>query len=102
MAGIADDDELARCKRALGETLVRAHLDGLACPDPGRRLKAACGLGTLGPAAGTAVAALEVALGDDDGRVRRAASAALGRIRPPGGNRRWPAPVGAVVTRNSF
>lgn len=101
MAGMGDEDELARCKRALAEALVRAHLDGLASPDPGRRLKAACGLGTLGPAAGAAVAALEVALGDD-GRVRRAASAALGRIRPSGGNRRWLAPVGSVVIRNSF
>ena len=85
MAGTGDDDELARCKRALGETLLRAHLCGLVSPDPGRRRKAAGGLGALGPAvASAAAAALERALDDDDGRVRQAAAAALARIRPAG------------------
>ncbi|MEO2090309.1 MAG: hypothetical protein ABGY75_12530, partial [Gemmataceae bacterium] len=96
MAGTGDDDELARCKRALADALVRAHLDGLTSLDPGRRLKAACGLGTLGPAAGASVAALEFALADDDGKVRRAAAVALGRIRPPGESDPGPAPNGWV------
>lgn len=67
MAGKGDDEELDQGKRALTETLVRAHAKGLAHPAPGRRLKAARGLGVLGPAAGAAVAALEAALGTRTG-----------------------------------
>lgn len=102
VAGIADDDELARSKRALADALVRAHLNGLGSTDPGRRRKAACGLGELGPAAGAAVAALEAAAGDGCEKVRRAAAAALRAIRLPDEYRPGPYDRRAVAARNSF
>ncbi len=80
----ADDDELARCKRALAETLVRAHLDGLGSPQPDRRAKAAGRLGVWGRGDVRAVTALESALADDNGRVRKAARAALRAVRSDG------------------
>ncbi len=80
MAVGTDDDELARCKRALADAVLRAHLDGLGSRDPGRRAKAAGRLATWGRGDGRAVTALESALADDDGNVRRAARAALREV----------------------
>jgi HEAT repeat protein len=102
MMGKRDEEELDRGKRALTETLVRAHVSGLVHPAPGRRLKAARSLGILGPAAGAAVAALEAALRDEDGRVRRAAFAALREIRPQDASQPRLAPAAAPGIRNSF
>jgi hypothetical protein len=102
MMGKRDEEELDRGKRALTETLVRAHMSGLVNPAPGRRLKAARGLGILGPAAGAAVAALEAALRDEDGRVRRAAAAALRAICPRDAGQPQLGHAAASGIRNSF
>lgn len=82
MAGIADDDELARSKRALIDAMLRTHLNGLSNPDPGRRAKAAGRLGVWGRGDERVASALESALADEDGKVRRAALAALREVRP--------------------
>jgi HEAT repeat protein len=102
MMGRGDEEELDRGKRTLTEALVRAHVSGLTHPAPGRRLKAARGLGILGPAAGAAIAALQMSLRDEDGRVRRAAAAALREIRPQDASQPQLAPAATPGIRNSF
>ena len=67
----------------IGEAGVGTLTDAFASAGPESRAKLAVALGVVGPAARTAVAALQKALRDEDPLVRRDALWALGRIAPP-------------------
>jgi len=65
------------------EAMMRVYALDLQDPDDTVRLRAATILGRLGPAAVSAVPALEAALSDSDRDVKRAVTEALNKISPP-------------------
>jgi hypothetical protein len=86
-ASAADGGDLVHGKRALSKALVNVFVTGLRSVSPVRRRRSARSLGGLGHDALAAVSCLEVALEDNDRRVRREARGAL-RRRVTDGKRR--------------
>jgi HEAT repeat protein len=71
-------------RSGVAEECVDPLIRGLTLSNPGARVEAATALGRLGPAAKSAVPALNTATHDDEEEVRTAASDALQKISPVG------------------